>query len=213
MAVINATDHVCNETNPLCPFHFPLASNISLPPKSEGEQSRFLGLILGMDPLSLLSASNLDLPTIKSTAEVDKYRSAVKMKDAVEMIAFLHVLKIISAEEHVPCFNYEQPIDPSKFKQFAKQIKVEHKKKMSHVLWSTLMPQYYVSNPNAASDAYLKMYLNNNWEQFRKIVLMIMKNGWFFDDTWKAYHRFKGEEEFSDKIIGVASLTQMRQLP
>ena len=73
------------------------------------------------------------------------------------------------------------------------------------------MPQYYVSDANAASDANLKIYLEHNWNHFRKLGLKIMKNGWFFDDTWKAYKKFKKEDEFSDKITAIASLTQMKQ--
>lgn len=56
------------------------------------------------------------------------------------------------------------------------------------------MPQYYVSDANAASDAYLKIYLEHNWNHFRKLGLKIMKNEWFFDDTWKAYKKFKKED-------------------
>lgn len=89
----------------------------------EGEQSRFLGLILGMDPLSLLSASNLGFPTTKSTDEINKYRSAVKVKHVVELIAFLHVIKIIYAEDHIPFFYMGKPIDPDKFKKFAKKTR------------------------------------------------------------------------------------------
>ena len=135
----------------------------------------------------------------------------MNLKNVVKIIAFLHVLKIILEEDHIPCFYMGQPLDPSKFKKFAQKIEVDHKKKMTHVLWSTLMPQYYVNDANAASDAYLRKYLVQNWKHFRKLGKMIMNNGWYFPDTWKAYEKFKKEDDFSDKITDITSLTQMKQ--
>ena len=207
MEVINATDHVCNRTSPLCPHSFYNFTNTAETEKVEGSQSRFLGVILGMDPFSLLHK----VQHRNSTVEINRYRAEVNVKNVVEMIAFLHVLKIIWEKDHFPCFYMGQPLDPSKFQKFAQKIEVEHKKKMANVLWSTLMPQYYVNNANAASDAYLRKYLMQNWKHFGKLGKMIMKNGWYFPDTWKGYEQFKKKDEFSDKITDITSLTQMKQ--
>ena len=53
----------------------------------------------------------------------------MNVKDVVEMIEFLHVLKIIWEEDDIPCFYLGQPLDPTKFQKFAERIEVEHKKK------------------------------------------------------------------------------------
>ena len=54
MEVINVTDHVYNGTSPICPHSFYNFTNTMETEKVEGSQLRFLGVILGMDPLSVL---------------------------------------------------------------------------------------------------------------------------------------------------------------
>lgn len=125
MEVINATDHVCNWTSPLCPHYVYNFTNTTEKAKVEGSQSRFLGGILGMDPLSVLHK----IQYRNSTGEINRYRTEVNVKDVVEMIEFLHVLKIIWEEDDIPCFYMGQPLDPTKFQKFAERIEVEHKKK------------------------------------------------------------------------------------
>ena len=197
MSVLNITDYVCNTTTTLCPI------NIS---KTEGEQPRFLGFILGMDPLSVLGKTKLN-----STDQIHKYHSAVKLSDVIEMTAFLHVLKLVSSEDDSgACFCGGNPINPQKFQEFAQQIESKHKKTMTHMLWSTLMPQYYASDPKVSSDTYLKKYLKNNWNYFRNLGTGIMTHRWFFNTTWNAFKSFKREHDFPDRIKGVVQLTWMR---
>ena len=61
------------------------------------------------------------------------------------------------------------------------------------------------------SDAYLKRYLMKNWYKFRKIGQKIMKNGWYFPETWTSYQEFKKELEFSDRILSMVKLTQLKR--
>ena len=52
-----ALSNECNWTSNNCHHHVYNFTNITEKSKMEGRQSRFLGLILGMDPMSMLRAS------------------------------------------------------------------------------------------------------------------------------------------------------------
>ena len=51
-----ALSNECNWTSDICPHHVYNFTNVTEKSKIEGRQSRFLGLILGMDPISMLRA-------------------------------------------------------------------------------------------------------------------------------------------------------------
>ena len=38
-----------------------------------------------------------------------------------------------------------------------------------------------------------------------------MKNGWYFPETWTSYQKFKKELEFSDRILSMVKLTQLKR--
>lgn len=38
-----------------------------------------------------------------------------------------------------------------------------------------------------------------------------MKNGWYIPHVWKAYMEYKKESKFSDKILSIVKLTQIKQ--
>ena len=61
------------------------------------------------------------------------------------------------------------------------------------------------------SDADLKRYLMKNWYKFRKIGREIMKNGWYFPETWKSYQEFKKEIAFYERILSMVKLTQLKR--
>ena len=52
-----ALSNECYWTSDICPHHVYNFTNITEKSKIEGRQSRFLGLIIGMDPISMLRAS------------------------------------------------------------------------------------------------------------------------------------------------------------
>ena len=231
MEVSNGTSHVCNWTSPLCPHRVYNFTDITEKSKVEGRQSRFFGLILGMDPISMLRPTETiakpfdngphydHIQYHNGTREINRYRAVVNVKNIVEVFAFLYVLKI-TWEEHD-----RQPIDDYDFRVFTDKIKNRYDKKMEVMRLAanmndvipeedekeegverTPLPPYVPS-----MEHHLRRYLMQHWQHFRKLGRMIMKNGWFFHDAWKAYEKFKREEEFSEKITGIISLTQMKQ--
>lgn len=222
----------------------------------EGRQSRFLGLILGMDPMSMLRASGKIAKPFDNgphydhiqywggTREVNRYRAVVNVKNVVEMFAFLLVLKTIWREDDIPCLYLGKPVDNYTFQLFADKIERRHDKKMETMRSAagmamvvpkedekeegveiTPLPPYVPpSDPpflniaglaenqptSPASDVFLKRYLMENWYHFRKIGRLIMKNGWYFTETWKSYQEFKKQTKFSDRILSIVNLTQIK---
>ena len=111
----------------------------------EGRQSRFLGLILGMDPMSMLRASGKIAKPFDNgphydhiqyrggTREVNRYRAVVNVKNVVEIFAFLHVLKIIWKQGDIPCMYLGQPSDKDEFQEFADKIEKRHDRKIRNM--------------------------------------------------------------------------------
>ena len=133
----------CNCTSDICPHHVYNFINITEKTKMEGRQSRFLNLILGMDPVSMLRAkgevakpfdngSNYEhLQYYGGTREINRYRAVVNVNKVVEMFSFLHVLKIIweEYEGEVLQLHREQLIPVEVFQKFAETIETRHAKK------------------------------------------------------------------------------------
>lgn len=84
-----ALSNECNWKSDICPHHVYNFTNITEKSRVEGRQSRFLGLILGMDPISMLRASGQmakpfdDRPDYdhiqywNGTREVNRHRAVV----------------------------------------------------------------------------------------------------------------------------------------
>lgn len=159
-----------------------------------------------MDPLSVLAQNQLN-----STDHIRRYQSAVNLSQVIEMISFLHILTLVSLEDDSgTCFCGGTPIHPHQFESFARKMESEHQKTMTRMLWSTLMPQYYVSHAKAPKNAYLLLYLQRNWNYFRQLGTQLMSRGWFFPATWQAYQSFRSRQKFSARIKGVVLLMQKR---
>ena len=60
-----ALSNECNWTSDICPHHVYNFTNITEKSKVEGRQSRFLGLILGMDPIFDAESFRTDSQTIR----------------------------------------------------------------------------------------------------------------------------------------------------
>ena len=226
-----------NWTSDICPHHVYNFINITEKSKMEGRQSRFLGLILGMDPISMLRASGQIAKPFDNghhydhiqywgeTRELNRYRAVVNVTNVVEMFAFLSVLKIIWKQGDIPCLYQGQPVDEDEFHDFVEKIKKRHGRKMKNTRSAAgiaMVKEEEETDDNIAgltenqptsppSDAYLKRYLMKNWYKFRKIGREIMKNGWHFPETWKSYQEFKKELEFSDRILSMVKLTQLKR--
>lgn len=83
-----ALSNECNWKSDICPHHV-YNFTITEKSKAEGRQSRFLGLILGMDPISMLRASGQIAKPFHNgphydhiqywdgTREVNRYRAVV----------------------------------------------------------------------------------------------------------------------------------------
>ena len=232
-----ALSNECNWTSDICPHHVYNFTNVTEKSKIEGRQSRFLGLILGMDPISMLRAKGqIAKPFYNGphydhiqywggTKEWNRYRAVVNVTNVVEMFAFLSVLKIIWRHGDIPCLYQGQPIDEDEFPDFVEKIKKRHGRKMKNMTSTEGMAtvkEEEETDDNIAgltenqptsppSDAYLKRYLMKNWYKFRKIGQKIMKNGWYFPETWTSYQEFKKELEFSDRILSMVKLTQLKR--
>ena len=135
----------CNWTSDICPHHVYNFTNITEKAKMEGRQSRFLNLILGMDPLFMLRTSGQaakpfyngpDYDRIQywgGTREVNRYRAVVNVKEVVEMFSFLYVLKIICEEGDTPRLHRGQPVHEDTFQKFAEKIEKRHAEKMENM--------------------------------------------------------------------------------
>lgn len=100
MSILNGTTLLCNATTP-CPLP-PVQTNQS----TLADQSRFLGVTLGMDPLS-----SLGLDPYNSSVHIQQYRAVVTLKQVVNMIAYLHLLKLVSVDDHSgACFCKQHPV-------------------------------------------------------------------------------------------------------
>lgn len=196
MLILNGTTLLCNATMP-CPLPVP-TNHTTL------EQSRFLGVTLGMDPLS-----SLGLDPHNSTMHIRQYRAVVSLKDVVNMIAFLHLLKIVSEDDHSgACFCNGSPNNLKKYQNFAQDLESIHRRKMTDVIWSTLMPKYYVSDHRAKSDTYLLQYLEAHWSYFRVIGKQIVTHGWLYPDVWQACNAFQQSGTFATRIQKTVQLLQ-----
>ena len=97
----------CSWKSDICPdrvYNFTTTTEKS---KVEGRQSRFLGLILGMDPLSALRTSGQmakpfhngphydQIQYWSATREINRYRAVMNVKNTVDMYEFLHLLEVI----------------------------------------------------------------------------------------------------------------------
>ena len=130
-----ALSNECYWTSDICPHHVYNFTNITEKSKIEGRQSRFLGLIIGMDPISMLRASGQIAKPFDNgphydhiqywggTREVNRYRAVVNVTNVVEMFAFLSILKIIWKQGDIPCLYQGQPADEDEFHDFAEKIK------------------------------------------------------------------------------------------
>ena len=84
-----AISNECNWKSDICPHHVYNFTNTTEKSKVEGRQSRFLGLIRGMDPISMLRASGQIAKPFDNgphynhiqywdgTREVNRYRAVV----------------------------------------------------------------------------------------------------------------------------------------
>ena len=229
----------CNWTSDICPHHVYNFTNITEKTKMEGRQSRFLNLILGMDPVSMLKAkgeaakpfdygSNYEhLQYYGGTREINRYRAVVNVSKVVEMFSFLYVLKIIWEEKEgeVLQLHREQLFPGKAFQNFVEKIEKRHTKKMESIKNTTdleiiaedeegdddKISTGTIQMCTAPNDPYMKGYLVMNWYRFRKIGRLIMKNGWYIRHVWKAYMEYKKESKFSDRILSIVKLTQIKQ--
>lgn len=84
----------------------------------------------------------------------------------------------------------------------------QERKKNSEAGFAGLAELQPTSTP---SDAYLNGYLMMNWCKFRKIGRMIMKNGCYIPQVWKAYVEYKKQSKFSDRILLIIKLTHLKR--
>ena len=100
----------------------------------EGRQSRFLGLILGMDPLCALRASGQiakpfhngphydQIQYWSGTREINRYRAVMNVKNVVDMYEFLHLLEVIWHGDDTPRMYHGKPADKNEFQKFADRV-------------------------------------------------------------------------------------------
>lgn len=175
-----------------------------------GRQSRFLNLILGMDPISMLLAkgevakpfdngTNYEhLKYYGGTKEINRYRAVVNVSKVVEMFSFLYVLKKV----------WEENKGNELFQTFAEKIEKCHTRKMESMKNTTdleIIPEDEADEEEdhdgssaetiraytAPIEPYMKRYLMKNWYTFRKMGKQIMKNGWYIPHVSKAYMEYK----------------------
>ena len=159
--------------------------------KVEGRQSRFLGLILGMDPLSALRASGHIAKPFRNgphydqiqywsgTREINRYRAVMNVKNTVDMYEFLHLLEVLWHGDETPHMYHGKPTDRNEFQKFADRVE----KRFS---------LYCYDREEGVDTAYLKRHLMKNWYRFMKS--WFMKNGWCLTDLWKVYKEFQKKE-------------------
>ena len=102
----NSSPDVCNLVSDLCPYRTYNFSNDILPKKQEGRQSRFLSLILGMEPIIMLKATGkaakpfadgTDYDHIQycnENREANRYRALTAVKNVPEIFSLLHLSPI-----------------------------------------------------------------------------------------------------------------------
>lgn len=90
----------------ICPHHNYHFSNAVQKVKLEGTQSRFLSLILGMDPSTMLKATEETVKRFENgtdyekihyysgTREANRYRSVTLVRNVMKIFSFLHVLEM-----------------------------------------------------------------------------------------------------------------------
>ena len=173
----------CSWKSDICPHRVYNFTTTTEKSKVEGRQSRFLGLILGMDPLSALRASGQiakpfhngphydQIQYWSGTRERNRYRAVMNGKNTVDMYEFLHLLEVIWHGDDTPRMYHGKPADKNEFQKFAEGM----------------------------DTAYLKRHLMKNWHRFRKLGRRIMKNGWYLTELWKAYKEFQKKDLFSKK--------------
>lgn len=178
-----SSPNVCHWVSDLCPHRVYNFSNDILPKKQEGRQSRFLSLIFRMDPMTMVKATGKAAkPFANGTAddhiysgirEANRYRAVTTVKNVLEVFSFLHVLQLVWNERGaIPPSFYGGKIKDKKFQLFAEQIQ----RRYADAIKSMSIPK----------EPHAQKYLMKNWHLFRKIGRMIMKNGWYFPQVWKA---------------------------
>ena len=116
---------------PHCVYNLTITTEKS---KVEGRQSRFLELILGMNPLSALRASgqiakpfhngpHYDQIQYRSgTRAINRYRAVMNVKNVVDMYEFLRLLEVIWHGDDTPCMYLGKPADEDEFQKFAYRL-------------------------------------------------------------------------------------------
>ena len=157
---------------PHCVYNLTITTEKS---KVEGRQSRFLELILGMNPLSALRASgqiakpfhngpHYDQIQYRSgTRAINRYRAVMNVKNVVDMYEFLRLLEVIWHGDDTPCMYLGKPADEDEFQKFAYRLE----KRFS---------LYRYDREEGMDTGHLKRHLMKNWHRIRKLGRRIMKN-------------------------------------
>ena len=174
----------CSWKSDICPHRVYNFTTTTEKSKVEGRQSRFLGLILGMDPLSALRASGQiakpfhngphydQIQYWSGTREINRYRAVMNVKNTVDMYEFLHLLEVLWHGDESPHMHHGKPTDRNEFQKFADRVE----KRFS---------LYCYDREEGVDTTYLKRHLMKNWYRFRELGQRFMKNGWYFTDLWK----------------------------
>ena len=174
----------CSWKSDICPHRVYNFTTTTEKSKVEGRQSRFLGLILGMDPLFTLRASGQIAKPFRNgphydqiqywsgTREINRYRAVMNVKNTVDMYEFLHLLEVLWHGDESPHMYHGKPTDRNEFQKFADRVE----KRFS---------LYCYDREEGVDTAYLKRHLMKNWYRFRELGQRLMKNGWYLTDLWK----------------------------
>ena len=200
----------CSWKSNICPHRLYNFTTTTEKSKVEGRQLRFLGLILGMNPLSALRASGQIAKPFRNgphydqiqywsgTREINRYRAVMNVKNTVDIYEFLHLLEVLWHGDETPHMYHGKPTDRNEFQKFADRVE----KRFS---------LYCYDREEGVDTAYLKRHLMKNWYRFRELGRRFMKNGWYLTDLWKVYKEFQKKNLFSEKITAVTILTQLKQ--
>ena len=121
----------CSWKSDICPHRVYNFTTTTEKSKVEGRQSRFLGLILGMDPLSALRASGQIAKPLNhydqiqywsGTREINRYRAVMNVKNVVDIYEFLHLLEVIWHGDDTPRMYHGKPADKNEFQKFADRV-------------------------------------------------------------------------------------------
>ena len=130
------------------------------------------------------------------TREVNRYRAVTTVKNVLEVFSFLHVLQLVRDERGaIPPSFYGGKIKNKKFQLFTQRIQRRHADAMESI--------------SIPKEPHAQKYLMKNWHRFRKIGRMIMKNGWYFSQVWKAYQKYNLPWSYAQKLYAIVQLTAM----